>query len=161
MGTNMGIVMAVEERLRSERMKTELISNVSHDLKTPLTSIINYIVLLKRDDLPPETKREYLEVLDRHSAKLKKLTEGVIEASKAASGVMPMHPEFLDVRELLEQAVGSMPSAWRRATSSPLSTRRSRRCASWRTEGCWGGCWTTSSRISSSTPSPAQGPILT
>ena len=101
-----GMALAVEERLRSERMKTELITNVSHDLKTPLTSIINYIELLKREDLPEQTRREYLDVLDRQSAKLKKLTEDVIEASKAASGVMPVHAEILDVRELLEQSVG-------------------------------------------------------
>ncbi len=101
-----GMALAVEERLRSERMKTELITNVSHDLKTPLTSIINYIELLKREDLPEQTRREYLDVLDRQSAKLKKLTEDVIEASKAASGVIPVHAEILDVRELLEQSVG-------------------------------------------------------
>ncbi len=101
-----GMAAAVEERMRSERMKTELITNVSHDLKTPLTSIINYIALLKEKDLPPETQREYLDVLDRQSAKLKKLTEDVVEASKAASGVMPVHPELLDVTELLTQSVG-------------------------------------------------------
>ena len=101
-----GMTAAVEKQMRSERMKTELITNVSHDLKTPLTSIINYVSLLKQDDLPPETQREYLDVLDRQSDKLKKLTEDVIEASKAASGVMTVNAELVDVGELVEQSVG-------------------------------------------------------
>ena len=101
-----GMAVAVEERLRSERLKTELITNVSHDLKTPLTSIINYIELLKDESLPEQTRREYLDVLDRQSAKLKKLTEDVVEASKAASGVMAVDAEPFNVAELLEQSVG-------------------------------------------------------
>ncbi len=101
-----GMALAVEERMRSERMKTELITNVSHDLKTPLTSIINYIELLKNDDLPEQTRREYLEVLDRQGAKLKKLTEDVVEASKAASGAVKVYSEVFDVRELVEQTAG-------------------------------------------------------
>ena len=101
-----GMALAVEERMRSERVKTELITNVSHDLKTPLTSIINYIELLKDPALPEETRREYLEVLDRQGAKLKKLTADVVEASKAASGAVTVRAEIFDVRELLEQSVG-------------------------------------------------------
>ncbi len=115
-----GMAAAVEQRLRSERMKTELITNVSHDLKTPLTSIINYIALLKEKDLPPETQREYLDVLDRQSAKLKKLTEDVVEASKAASGVMPVHPELLDVGELLVQSVGEYAERLEAAGVTPV-----------------------------------------
>ena len=101
-----GMALAVEEQMRSERMKTELITNVSHDLKTPLTSIINYIELLKDESLPEETRREYLVVLDRQGAKLKKLTEDVVEASKAVSGAVTVNAELFDVRELLEQSVG-------------------------------------------------------
>ena len=101
-----GMALAVEEQMRSERMKTELITNVSHDLKTPLTSIINYIELLKDESLPEETRREYLAVLDRQGAKLKKLTEDVVEASKAASGAVTVNAELFDVRELLQQSVG-------------------------------------------------------
>ncbi len=115
-----GMTAAVEERMRSERMKTELITNVSHDLKTPLTSIINYIALLKDESLPPETRREYLEVLDRQSAKLKKLTEDVVEASKAASGVMTVSPEMLDVAELLEQSVGEYSERLKAAQIEPI-----------------------------------------
>lgn len=115
-----GMSAAVEERLRSERMKTELITNVSHDLKTPLTSIINYIDMLKERDLLPETQREYLDVLDRQSAKLKKLTEDVVEASKAASGVLPVHPELLDVAELLSQSVGEYAERLTQAGVTPV-----------------------------------------
>ncbi len=101
-----GMALAVEEQMRSERMKTELITNVSHDLKTPLTSIINYIELLKDESLPEETRREYLGVLDRQGAKLKKLTEDVVEASKAVSGAVTVNAELFDVKELLQQSVG-------------------------------------------------------
>lgn len=101
-----GMSLAVEEQMRSERMKTELITNVSHDLKTPLTSIINYIDLLKNEDLPEQTRREYMEVLDRQGAKLKKLTEDVVEASKAASGAVKVNAETFDLRVLAEQTVG-------------------------------------------------------
>ncbi len=103
---NEGISKAVEERMKSERFKTELITNVSHDIKTPLTSIINYIDLLKKEDLSGTRAAEYVEVLDRQSQRLKKLTEDVVEASKASAGVIPVHPDRTDAAELLEQALG-------------------------------------------------------
>lgn len=115
-----GISTAVEERMKSERMKTELITNVSHDLKTPLTSIINYIQLLKDDSLTPEVKREYLGILDRQSAKLKKLTEDVLEASKAASGILTVRNERLNAGELLEQSVGEYEARMRAASLEPI-----------------------------------------
>lgn len=115
-----GMSAAVEERMKSERMKTELITNVSHDLKTPLTSIINYVQLLKDDSLAPEVKREYLEILDRQSAKLKKLTEDVVEASKAASGVLAVNTEKLNAGELLEQSVGEFEARMREAGLEPV-----------------------------------------
>lgn len=115
-----GMSTAVEERMKSERMKTELITNVSHDLKTPLTSIINYVQLLKDDSLAPEVKREYLEILDRQSAKLKKLTEDVVEASKAASGVLTIRKERLNAGELLEQSVGEYEARMRAANLEPI-----------------------------------------
>ena len=118
-----GMTTAVEERLRSERMKTELITNVSHDLKTPLTSIINYIELLKEPDLSDETRREYLDVLDRQSAKLKKLTEDVVEASKAVSGVMAVNAELFDLNELLEQSVGEYSQRLAMAGIQPVIHR--------------------------------------
>ena len=100
-----GMSAAVELRMRSERMKTDLITNVSHDIKTPLTSIINYVELL-RGDPSPEKREEYLEVLSRQSQRLKKLTEDLVEVSKASSGNVEFHPAKNDVAELLRQAVG-------------------------------------------------------
>jgi len=97
---------AVEERLKSERMKAELITNVSHDLKTPLTSIINYVDLLKKEDIQDEKAQEYIEVLDRKSQRLKKLTEDLVEASKASTGTLPVSPERLGVCQLVSQALG-------------------------------------------------------
>lgn len=97
---------AVDERMKSERFKTELITNVSHDLKTPLTSIINYVDLLKKEDIPNETAQEYIEVLDRKSQRLKKLTEDLVEASKASTGALTVNKERLDVVQLIRQATG-------------------------------------------------------
>lgn len=101
-----GMKTAVDEQMKGERFKTELITNVSHDLKTPLTSIVSYVDLLKKEDVPSPTAREYIEVIDRQSAKLKKLTEDLVEASRASSGAIAVHPEPTDVRELLSQSVG-------------------------------------------------------
>lgn len=101
-----GARLAVERQLKSERMKTELITNVSHDLKTPLTSIISYVDLLKKDGLSSEHAPEYVDVLDRQSQRLKKLTEDLVEASKASTGNIQTHPEDVDVNLLLSQAAG-------------------------------------------------------
>ena len=98
-----GLTLAVEDRLKSERMKTELITNVSHDLKTPLTSIVSYVDLLKKEELP-EKVAEYVAVLDRQSARLKKLTEDLVEASKASTGNLHVALESVDLGEFLEQA---------------------------------------------------------
>ena len=101
-----GAVLAAEQRLKSERMKTELITNVSHDLKTPLTSIISYVDLLKKEGLSSEHAPEYVDVLDRQSQRLKKLTEDLVEASKASTGNIQAQPEDVDVNLLLSQAAG-------------------------------------------------------
>lgn len=97
---------AVEERIQSERFKAELITNVSHDLKTPLTSIINYVDLLKKKGLDSPDAPAYLEVLDRKSQRLKKLTEDLVEASKASTGSLPVHLERLGMVQLFQQALG-------------------------------------------------------
>lgn len=76
--------------MKSERLKTQLITNVSHDIKTPLTSIVNYVDLLKKEEMPSDSAREYLEVLDRQSQRLRKLTEDLVEASKASTGNIPV-----------------------------------------------------------------------
>lgn len=101
-----GISAAVEEKLKSERMKTELITNVSHDIKTPLTSIINYVDLLKKEKIENETAIKYLEVLDRQSARLKKLMEDLVEASKASTGNIDVKFEKCELSVMLEQTAG-------------------------------------------------------
>jgi len=98
-----GIQKAVDARMKSERMKTDLITNVSHDLKTPLTSIVNYVDLLKKEELHNETADGYVLVLDRQAQKLKKLTEDIVEASKASSGALNVHLASVDLNELLRQ----------------------------------------------------------
>lgn len=101
-----GFSNAIEKSLKSERMKTELITNVSHDIKTPLTSIINYVDLLKKEEMPNDRAREYLEVLDNKSQRLKRLTEDLVEASKASSGNIKLNIEKLNVKELMKQISG-------------------------------------------------------
>ncbi|SCJ52532.1 Sensor histidine kinase YycG [uncultured Flavonifractor sp.] len=97
---------AVDQRMQSERFKAELITNVSHDLKTPLTSIINYVDLLKKEPLDNPKALEYLEVLDRKSQRLKKLTEDLVEASKASTGSLPVSLERLGIVQFVDQALG-------------------------------------------------------
>ncbi len=101
-----GISLAVDERMKSERMKTELITNVSHDIKTPLTSIINYVDLIKKEDIQDAKMTEYVDVLDRQSVRLKKLLEDLLEASKASTGNLDVNMEKMDVAILLNQLVG-------------------------------------------------------
>lgn len=103
---SLGLTKAVEKSLKSERMKTELITNVSHDIKTPLTSIINYVDLLKKEEIPNEKAQEYLEILDQKSQRLKRLTEDLVEASKASSGNIKLNIEKLNVKELINQISG-------------------------------------------------------
>ena len=101
-----GINVALEERTKSERMKTELITNVSHDIKTPLTSIINYVDLLQKEKIDNAKVKEYLEVLSRQSARLKKLIEDLIEASKASTGNIKFTMEPINAVVLLNQSIG-------------------------------------------------------
>ncbi len=101
-----GLERAVDDMLRSERLKTELISNVSHDIKTPLTSIITYVDLLKREEVQPEKAKEYVEVLDQKSQRLKILTDDLFEAAKASSGAMAAEITKIDIGALVCQAAG-------------------------------------------------------
>ncbi len=101
-----GVNIAVRERMKSEHFKTELITNVSHDIKTPLTSIINYSDLLAKEETDNEKIRECAEVLQRQSGRLKKLIEDLVEASKASTGSMEVKLEECEIGVLLEQAVG-------------------------------------------------------
>ena len=101
-----GLKKAVAEAVKGERMKTELITNVSHDLKTPLTSIVNYVDLLKKEDLNNQKADEYVSVLEEKSARLKQLIEDLVEASKASSGNLSVNAEKVDLHELVMQACG-------------------------------------------------------
>lgn len=104
--TGDGMNVAVGERMKSERFKTELITNVSHDIKTPLTSIINYVDLLGKEQIDDPKVQEYLEVLSRQSARLKKLIEDLIEASKASTGNLKVDMEVCDAQVTLVQTIG-------------------------------------------------------
>ena len=101
-----GLEQAVQEQMKAGHLKTELITNVSHDIKTPLTSIVNYVDLLKKEDIPSPEAREYIAVLDRQSHRLKKLTEDLVEASKASSGVLNVDLQPTDVNVLFSQIEG-------------------------------------------------------
>lgn len=97
--------MEIEKGIKSERLKTELITNVSHDIKTPLTSIINYVDLLKKEDIKNEKEIEYLNILDNKSQRLKRLIEDLVEASKVSSGNIEVHLEKICIEDLINQTV--------------------------------------------------------
>ena len=101
-----GFTNAIEQSLKSERLKTELITNVSHDIKTPLTSIINYVDLLKKQEINNAQIEQYIAVLDKKSQRLKKLIEDLVEASKVSSGNVKLNIETINLKELLNQTIG-------------------------------------------------------
>lgn len=101
-----GLKTALQEQMKNERMKAALITNVSHDLKTPLTSIINYVDLMKRERIENPRVQEYLQVLDQKSQRLKQLTEDLVEASRASSGNVVLDMQKIDLKELLMQTSG-------------------------------------------------------
>ena len=112
-------VVAAQKQLKSERMKTELITNVSHDIKTPLTSIINYVDLLQKPHTPEEEKT-YLEVLNRQSQRLKKLIEDLMEMSKASTGNLTADITKLDAVESVNQALGEFADKLEKAQLTPV-----------------------------------------
>ena len=101
-----GFENAISEGVKSERLKTELITNVSHDIKTPLTSIINYVDLLSKENIDNEKVKEYIDVLDNKAHRLRKLTEDLVEASKASSGSVKLNIEKINIKELIKQTTG-------------------------------------------------------
>ena len=101
-----GLENAIQDRMKSERLKTELITNVSHDIKTPLTSIINYVDLIKQENIQNEKVNEYIGILDNKSQRLKKLIEDLVEASKVSTGNVKLNLEKINIVELINQAVG-------------------------------------------------------
>ena len=117
-----GLERALQEQVRSERLKADLITNVSHDIKTPLTSIINYVDLLKREQIPGERAREYLKVLDQKSQRLKNLTEDLVEASKASSGNVKLEMTTLDIVEMIWQTNGEFEEKFATRSLELVST---------------------------------------
>lgn len=103
-----GFHMAVEEAMKNERLKTDLITNVSHDIKTPLTSIINYVAILKQSDIADPKIQGYLDILEAKAQRLKTLTEDVVEASKVSSGNMSLEYMDVDLVEMIQQTEGEM-----------------------------------------------------
>ncbi len=116
-----GLEHAVEDSVRNERMKAELITNVSHDIKTPLTSVINYVDLMKRETIENERVQEYLEVLDQKSQRLKVLIEDLVEASKASSGALELQITTLNFNELVNQTNGEFEEKFQRAGLTLIS----------------------------------------
>ena len=114
-----GMGFAVDQRMRSERLKTELITNVSHDIKTPLTNIVSYVDLL-RDAQDQETREKYLEVLSRQAQRLKKLTVDLVEASKASTGNLPVELVPTNTTELINQAVAEYDQRFRDTGLEPV-----------------------------------------
>lgn len=117
-----GLQSAVDDRVKSERMKAELITNVSHDIKTPLTSIVNYVDLLSKEELQNERAEEYVSVLTRQSQRLKKLTDDLVEASKASTGNIAVHNEPVDLNVLLSQAAGEFSDRMAKKALEPVLT---------------------------------------
>lgn len=117
-----GIQLAVDERTKSERLKTELITNVSHDLKTPLTSIVNYVDILSKQDIKPDTAKEYVDVLVRQSQRMKKLIDDLVEASKASSGAIAVNAQRLDMSLLITQAVTEFDERLEKSRLTPITS---------------------------------------
>lgn len=117
-----GLSNAIQQSLKNERQKTELITNVSHDIKTPLTSIINYVDLLKKEEMPNEKAKEYLEILDSKSQRLKRLTEDLVEASKASSGNIKLKMEKINVNELIKQVSGEFEDRFKARNLEEIMT---------------------------------------
>lgn len=109
-----GFENAIQDRMKSERLKAELITNVSHDIKTPLTSIINYVDLLKQEDIQNEKAKEYIGILDNKSQRLKKLTEDLVEASKVSTGNISLKLENINIVQLIKQALGEFEDKFKK-----------------------------------------------
>ena len=113
-----GVTLTEKKQSQSERLKTELITNVSHDLRTPLTSILNYVDLARRDDITEEERNTYLEILDRKSKRLKLLIDDLFEASKMASGAIELQKTTVNLNALLQQSIGEYEDRLQKASLS-------------------------------------------
>ena len=108
-----GLSVAVEKSVKDEKLKSDLITNVSHDIKTPLTSIINYVDLLKREDIKNERAKNYIAILEDKALRLKHLTDDLVEASKITSGNISLQMERLNLSELVQQTCGEFSDKFR------------------------------------------------
>ena len=115
-----GLQKAVDAIVRNERLKAELITNVSHDIKTPLTSIVNYVDLLKRENLQGERVQRYIEVLDQKSQRLRQLTEDLVEASKISSGNIELQMVRMQLQSMLQQAYGEFQERFEERSLAPV-----------------------------------------
>ncbi len=115
-----GLHSAVEKSMKDEKLKADLITNVSHDIKTPLTSIINYVDLLKREDIQDEKVRGYIQVLDEKSQRLKQLTEDLVEASKISSGTLSVELTKINLVEMVQQTIGEFYEKFDAAYLQPV-----------------------------------------
>lgn len=121
-----GIRNAVATSMKDERLKADLITNVSHDIKTPLTSIINYVDLIKRENVDDPKIKEYIEILDVKSQRLKQLTDDLVEASKISSGNIVLQWEKINLNELLNQTIGEFSEKFEQKKLTPIvRTRKS------------------------------------
>lgn len=111
---------AVDKSLKNERMQTELITNVSHDLRTPLTSIINYVDLLRSPDATEEERAQYLDVLAKKAQRLKTLMNDLIDVSKATSGAVQLNMEIIDYAEVIRQSLAEADSGWKKSALTPV-----------------------------------------
>lgn len=111
---------SVEISMKDERLKADLITNVSHDIKTPLTSIINYVDLMKREEIDNQKVKEYIHILDMKSQRLKQLTDDLVEASKISSGNIVLHMEKLNFKELIKQAIGEFSEKFDERNLEPV-----------------------------------------
>lgn len=112
---NKGFNESLEEQMKSERMKIELVTNVSHDLKTPLTSIISYVDLLSKEENLSETARDYIKVLSEKSDRLKNIVSDLFDLAKSNSGDINLHLETIDMKTLIEQILGDIEDDIERA----------------------------------------------
>ena len=119
-GIGEGIRNAVATSMKDERLKADLITNVSHDIKTPLTSIINYVDLIKRENVENPKVREYIEVLDTKSQRLKQLTDDLVEASKISSGNIVLQWDKINLVELLNQTIGEFSEKFEQKELTPV-----------------------------------------
>lgn len=122
-----GLETALQEKMKSERLKTNLITNVSHDIKTPLTSIINYVNLMKREHIEDARINAYLDVLDQKSQRLKTLIEDLVEASKASSGNVKLEFTDIDLVQMAFQTNGEFEENWMPDICSSSSMPRGNR----------------------------------